>query len=72
MKDEGIGMAEKLLKENKEFRDAYIAHLEFKKKVEKMERKPFLSHREDLERKRLKKLKLALKDKMEKIMAQHR
>ncbi len=60
---------DKLLAESEEFRDAYTEHHDYNKLVAKFEKKPILSAEEQAEKKRLKKLKLALKDKMEKLIA---
>ncbi len=62
-------LMERLLKENEEFKKAYLEHREYDKKVEQMEKKGFLSTAEMLEKKRLKKLKLKLKDQMEEIIS---
>ncbi|GMR04901.1 MAG: hypothetical protein BMS9Abin23_0819 [Thermodesulfobacteriota bacterium] len=65
-------IVEKLLNEDEAFKKAYTSHSEFQKKVNALEKKPHLSAAETLEKKRLKKLKLAFKDEMEKIISQHR
>ncbi|HBO84427.1 MAG: hypothetical protein A2073_07645 [Deltaproteobacteria bacterium GWC2_42_11] len=65
-------LLDKLLGENFEFRKAYELHSDYKKKVEEMERKGFLKSDEEIERNRLKKLKLAQKDKMEEIILQYK
>ncbi len=65
-------LVEKLLREDAEFRRAYMAHREYERLVEKMEEKKYLTTAEEVEKKRLKKLKLAMKDKMESIMLKHR
>ncbi len=62
----------RLLKENKEFRDSYNAHRECESKLSRMEKRPRLSDAATLEKKNLKKLKLAMKDKMESIISRHR
>lgn len=65
-------LCEKLLKENPEFKELYGAHQGYKKQLLKMEKKGYLSYEEELERKRLKKLKLAAKDKLESFLARCR
>lgn len=65
-------LCEKLLKENTEFKQIYTAHHDYKKQLLKMEKKGHLSNEEELERKRLKKLKLAAKDKLENFLARCR
>ncbi|MFQ5442291.1 MAG: DUF465 domain-containing protein [Thermodesulfobacteriota bacterium] len=64
-------LVEKLLDEDEAFRKAFNTHREFQKRVEAMEKKPHLNSDEVLEKKRLKKLKLALKDEMETIISRH-
>ena len=53
--------------ENEEYRTAFSLHHECERKLSKMEKKTHLTGSEEVERKRLKKLKLVMKDKMEKI-----
>ena len=62
----------RLLKENEEFRNVYTQHREYTKKVEKMEKKAVLTGEDEIEKKRLKKLKLAMKDMIEKIISEAR
>ena len=62
-------LVEKLLEENEEFRKAYEEHKKYKLRVAELEKKGILNAEEELEEKRLKKLKLALKDKMERMLA---
>ncbi|HLC18244.1 MAG TPA: DUF465 domain-containing protein [Thermodesulfobacteriota bacterium] len=65
-------LVEKLIKEDENFRRVYTTHKTYGKKIEEMEKKARLSADETLEKKRLKKLKLALKDEMEKILSEHK
>lgn len=65
-------LCEKLVKENDEFKEVYIAHQGYKKQLLKIEKKGFLSTEDELEKKRLKKLKLATKDKLERFLAKCR
>jgi len=62
----------RLLKENEEFRNVYTQHREYTKKVEKMEKKVVLTGGDEIEKKRLKKLKLAMKDMIEKTISEAR
>lgn len=62
----------RLLEENKEFRDSYNAHKDCESKLLSMEKRPHLSDAGTIEKKNLKKLKLAMKDKMERIISGHR
>ncbi len=61
-------LVERLLEENEAFKKAYTEHKDFKRRVGELEKKGILNAEERLEEKRLKKLKLALKDDMEKIL----
>ena len=61
-----------LMANNEEFRRLAGQHSEFAKKLEALESLPHLTHEEELEETRLKKLKLRLKDQMEAIMSQYR
>jgi uncharacterized protein YdcH (DUF465 family) len=65
-------LIEKLARENEEFSKAREAHSELAKMVDELERKAFLTPQDEVEVKMLKKKKLAYKDKMEQILAQHR
>lgn len=70
MKDEEL--MQRLSEENEEFRQLKEEHNWFHRKVEELDKKSFLTPAERLQREELKKRKLALKDKMEGIMAAHR
>lgn len=61
---------ERILEENEEFRRAYDAHQVYGSKLAEFANKRFLSSEEEYEKKRLKKLKLAEKDKMERILSE--
>ncbi len=58
-------VVEKLLQGDEEFRRLYEAHRELDRKVSDMEGRNALLPEEELEIKRLKKVKLSLKDKIE-------
>ncbi|MEJ2671467.1 MAG: DUF465 domain-containing protein [Deltaproteobacteria bacterium] len=47
-------------------------HREFEKLLDEFNRRPYLTAAETMERKRLQKLKLAGRDRIEQILAQHR
>lgn len=57
---------------NGELKNLWDEHLEFERQLEKIDRKPFLSPDEKVERKRLQLAKLAGKTKIETILAQYR
>ena len=65
-------LIERLARENEEFSKAREAHSELAKMVDELEKKTFLTPQEEMEVKMLKKKKLACKDRMEQILAQHR
>jgi uncharacterized protein len=70
MKDEEV--TKRLLDENEEFRQLKEEHNWFHRKVEDLDKKSFLTPTERQQREELKKKKLALKDKMEAMMAAYR
>ncbi len=70
MKDEEV--TKRLLEENEEFRQLKEEHSWFHRKVEELDKKSFLTPQERQQREELKKKKLALKDKMEAMMAAYR
>ncbi len=47
-------------------------HEDFERRLEEFNRRPYLTSAEDLERKKLQKLKLAGRDKIEQILAKYR
>jgi uncharacterized protein YdcH (DUF465 family) len=61
-----------LMETNEEFRRLASQHLEFASKLDALEALPHLTHEEQLEETRLKKLKLRLKDQMEAMLSQFR
>ncbi len=65
-------LVKRLIDENETFRNNYKAHKDYGSKVARLDKKPYLSPEETAERARLKKLKLALKDEMEKELAKYR
>ncbi|WP_303720488.1 DUF465 domain-containing protein [Malonomonas rubra] len=57
-----------LLDSNPRFRMLYEEHIIFEKQLTEYDKKPFLSTQEELEKNKVKKMKLAGKDAMEKIL----
>lgn len=60
-----------LMQTSEDFRKLANQHLEYKRKVEELEAKPYLSEQEQVEEQKLKKLKLHLKDVMEQLIHEH-
>jgi len=65
-------LVKKLLEKDELFRNAYKIHKDYENKLEKLEKKPRLSSTETAEKNKMKKLKLALKDEMEKKISEYR
>lgn len=63
---------ERLLKGDSEFRRIYEAHRSCEKKAAKLGKKPYLTLKEEIEEKRLKKMKLEHKDRMEEMVSAKR
>ena len=61
-----------LMETNEEFRRLASQHLEYAKKLDALETLPHLTHEEEIEETRLKKMKLRLKDQMEAIVSHFR
>ncbi len=57
---------------DEELKLAYEQHRELKRKLETYRSRPYLSAQEELEEKRIRKLKLALKDRVMALLARHR
>jgi uncharacterized protein YdcH (DUF465 family) len=62
----------RLMETNEEFRGLAAQHCEYKKQLEALSSRPYLSPQEQLEEVRIKKLKLRLKDQMQEMMDQYR
>jgi uncharacterized protein YdcH (DUF465 family) len=62
---------ERLLKENKEFRNAFDQHKKLEKKLSKFQARSYLTEEEKLKEKQLKKNKLLLKDKMYRMITEY-
>lgn len=71
MSNEDI-IIEKLLKDDEEFKNIYYEHRLLDEKVADLENRDELTKQEELEVKQLKKVKLALKDKMQHIIYTHK
>jgi uncharacterized protein YdcH (DUF465 family) len=62
----------KLIDDDPELKRLVEEHRDYENRLDEMNRRPYLSTEEDLERKRLRKAKLAGKDKIEFILSSHR
>lgn len=62
----------KLLAEDPEFRKAYESHRDYERQVEELDKRRYLTTEEQLTRKRLQKMKLAQKDRMEEIISRYK
>ncbi|MEE8185972.1 MAG: DUF465 domain-containing protein [Thermodesulfobacteriota bacterium] len=69
MKNSKEEFLKRLLKEDEEFRKAYTTHREYGRQIQKLDKKIFLTPPEKVERKKLQKLKLNEKDKMETVIS---
>ena len=65
-------LIERLMRENEEFLKTKQAHSQLAKQLEELEKKSFITPRDEMEIKIIKKKKLALKDLMEKILIKYR
>jgi hypothetical protein len=65
-------LIQQLLAHDDELRTIYLEHQELKQKLETFRNKLYLTSEEELERKRIQKMKLASKDRMMAILHRHR
>jgi uncharacterized protein len=68
MEDYDQSLVERLFDGNPRFRMLYEEHLLLEKELQKLHQKPFLSSDEEIEKKKVQKLKLAGKDEMDRIL----
>ncbi|MCW8859086.1 MAG: YdcH family protein [Deltaproteobacteria bacterium] len=61
-------LLQNLIENNPRFRMLYEEHSLFEKQLSELEKKPFLSEQEELDKNKIKKLKLVGKDEMEQIL----
>ncbi len=62
----------RLLEENEDFRRTYEDHQSLEREIEKLRGKPYPTEADSLDERDLKKKKLALKDRMYRMMADYR
>jgi len=62
----------RLLPHHEELRRCIENHRSYEEQLEKFSQRPYLTNEEEVEKKRIQKLKLAGRDKIEAILAKHR
>lgn len=72
MENDDLTLIEKFASQDPELKKRLEEHAEFERQIEEFNEKPYLSPEETLERKRLQKLKLAGRDRIEQILAKYR
>ncbi len=72
MEREDLDLIEQLTDKDPELKKFWDDHLEYERQLGEFNRRPYLTAAETLERKRLQKLKLAGRDRMEQILAKYR
>lgn len=63
-----VKVAEELKKENESFKQLFEQHIDFENELKKYKNRSYLSPEEQIEVKRIKKMKLLGKDQMEKLI----
>ena len=72
MAENDMDLIQRLSEENPRFRKLHEEHILFEKQLQELDDRTYLTPDEDLERKKIQKLKLAGKDEMESILREHR
>lgn len=72
MEKRDLELIAQLLPYNEELRHYLEQHKKFEEQLERFNQRPYLSPEEAMEKKRIKKLKLAGRDKIEAILAKYR
>lgn len=72
MERRDLELIEQHARSNKMLDGLYKEHIDFKRKLEKLDSKHFLTPKEEIERKKLQKEKLLGKDKIEMILQRYR
>ena len=72
MEKQDLQLIEELVDQDPELKRYVEEHREFERVLEEFNRRPYLTAAETMERKRLQKLKLAGRDKIEQILAKFR
>ncbi len=72
MEKEDLELIDQLTEKDPELKKFWDEHLDYERLLEEFNRRPYLTAAETMERKRLQKLKLAGRDKMEQILEKYR
>ncbi len=72
MEKNDLDLIEQLADQDPELKKFWDEHKEFERVLDEFNRRPYLTTAETVERKRLQKLKLAGRDKIEQILARYR
>ncbi len=72
MEERDLALIKTWIHQDPELKQRMEEHEEFEQRLEEFNRRPYLTAEETLERKRLQKLKLAGRDRIEQILAKYR
>ncbi len=72
MEERDLALIETWIHQDPELKQRMDEHEEFERRLEEFNRRPYLTAEETLERKRLQKMKLAGRDRIEQILAKYR
>jgi uncharacterized protein YdcH (DUF465 family) len=72
MEERDLALIQAWIEQDAELKRHMEEHEDFERRLEEFNRRPYLTAEETLERKRLQKLKLAGRDKIEQILAKYR
>ena len=72
MEEQDLALIKVWREQDPELKQRVDEHGDYEKRLEEFNRRPYLTAEETLERKRLQKLKLAGRDRIEEILAQYR
>ncbi len=72
MEQQDLELIEQLTDKDPELKKFWDEHNELERRLDEFNRRPYLTAAEAMERKRLQKLKLAGRDRMEQILAKYR
>jgi uncharacterized protein YdcH (DUF465 family) len=72
MEERDLALIKTYIQQDEELKQRIDEHEEYERRLEEFNRRPYLTAEETLERKRLQKLKLAGRDKIEQNLAKYR